>query len=258
MNMDTLERAASILARGRVVVLAGPGLLSCAGLAPPEARGGLWDRYDPLLCATPEALEKTPAQAWEAFSEWLSQIRAVERCTTGPSPSHRALLRLQEHGLLRGVISTTTDGLLRLCGLTRVAELYGAMDKLRCTGCGWRGEAGASFEGAPPACARCGEALRPDMVLFGEALPRAPRELAAQWVYGGGCLLVLGADLTRPPMHRVPEEMFQEGGLTLGMGEEVQQGAVRRVRGLYLGEDLRALPALVDRALELQEDKPWA
>jgi NAD-dependent deacetylase len=247
-----MERAAAILSRGRVVVLAGPGLLACAGLAPPEARGGLWDHFDPVLCATPEALEHTPGRAWEAFGVWLSQVRQVEACTGGPSPEHRALLRLHEHGLLRGVISTTTDGLLRLCGLPRVAELYGAIDRLRCTACAWRGEAGASFQGGPPTCQRCAAPLRPDMVLFGESLPRAPRAQAAQWVYGGGCLLVLGADLTRPPMHRVPEEMLQEGGLTLGLGANVRRGAVERVRGLYLGEDMAALPSLVDAALALR------
>ena len=78
------------------------------------------------------------------------------------------------------------------------------------------------------------------MVLFGEQLPRMPRQRAAAWVYGGGSLLVLGADLTRPPIHRIPEEMMQEGGRTIAMGK-VERGAIARVRGIHLGGDVATL-----------------
>ncbi len=248
-----LQRAARILARGRVVVVAGPGLLACAGLTPPEVRGGLWDRYDPVLCATPGALIKTPERAWEAFGVWLHQVRQASLETGGPSPSHRALWSLVQAGLVRGVVCTTTDGLVRGMGCERVTEIMGAIDRLRCESCVWKGTVEDSFSGAPPQCPVCQGRLRPDMVLFEESLPRGPRAQAAQWVYGGGSLLVLGAKLTRPPLHRVPEEMMQEGGLTIAMGREVEPGAVRRVRGLWLGEEIGAvLPPLVDLALSLK------
>jgi NAD-dependent deacetylase len=249
MDAERWEAAARVRSKGRVVVLAGPGLLGCAGLQAPERRGGLWDQFGVERCATPAALVKEPALAWAALSAWLGEVRGSLQ-TTGLSPQHRALRVLEEARLLRGVICTTTDGLARAAGVERVAELYGAIDRLRCTGCAWRGLAGEDFGGAPPRCAACGAALRPDMVLFEELIPQAPRALAAQWVYGGGCLLALGADLAMPPLHRVPEEMMQEGGLTIGLGPGVEPGAVRRVRGIYLGEGLEGLAGLVRRAVE--------
>lgn len=249
-NSVPRKRAIEVLRAGRVVALVGPGLLACAGLTPPESRGGLWDLYDPTLCATAEALERTPERAWEALGVWLAQTRGAGAAQGGPSAAHRALAALAGAGKLRGVICTTTDGLVRASGVENVAELFGAIDRLRCEGCRARGLVSPEgFEGAPPVCGACGGRLRPDMVLFGEAMPRQPRELAASWVYGGRALLSLGADLTRPPIHRIPEEMFQEGGLTIALGE-VEPGVVGRVRGLHLEGEIEALlPSLVEAAL---------
>ena len=230
------------------MVLAGPGLLSCAGLTPPEARGGLWDRFDPVRCATPEALERTPAEAWEALGTWLALTGQALDKPQGPSRAHRALASLVSAGKVRGVVCTTTDGLVRRCGVEKVAELYGAIDKLRCVECRAR-SAVDSYAGAPPICQACGGRLRPDMVLFGEEISRRPRELAAGWVYGGRSLLALGADLTRPPVHRIPDEMFQEGGTVISVGE-VEAGAIARVRGIALtGPMDRVLPRLVEAVL---------
>lgn len=71
------ERAVEVVAKGRVVVLAGAGLLNCAGLEPPDRRGGLWDRFGIERCATPEALRRHPQEAWAAFGEYLSQTCEV-------------------------------------------------------------------------------------------------------------------------------------------------------------------------------------
>jgi NAD-dependent deacetylase len=156
---------------------------------------------------------------------------------------------LHEAKLLRGVICTTTDGLVRAAGIEDVAEIHGAIDKIRCLHCREHHPAPQEYGNRPPPCPACGGATRPDMVLFGEQLPRQPRARAASWVYGGGSLLVLGADLTRPPIHRIPEEMMKEGGRTIGVGS-VERGAITRVRGLWLGGDVETLlPALVDEVV---------
>ncbi len=241
-----LELAAQALRGGRIVVLAGAGLLAATGLAPPERRGGLWDQYDVVKCATPQGLSRHPELAWTAFAAWLDQVRSTARQAGGPSAAHRALAQLDALGKLRGVVTSTTDGLVRSSGVQRVAELFGAIDRLRCTECRQRQDAPEAFDG-PPACVHCGAPTRPDLVLFGEEMPREPRERTAGWVYGGGGLLVLGADLTRPPIHRIPEEMMQEGGRTVALGE-VESAAVSRVRGIHIAGDLNLLlPDLVSR-----------
>jgi NAD-dependent deacetylase len=244
--VNDLERAAAIIRRGRVVVLVGRGMITSCGLEPPEVRGGLWDQHGVEHCATPQALNNSPAMAWTAFGQWLTETRRV---AADPPSCLLDLARLHRAGLVRGVISTTTDGLVRSLGIQSVAEIHGAIDRLRCVECHGRAPAPEVLTDQTPICDRCGGKMRPDMVLFGETLPRAPRQRAASWVYGGGSLLVLGADLTRPPIHRIPEEMMQEGGKCIAIGE-VELGAVLRVRGIHLGADLEiTLGALVREVL---------
>ena len=249
----SLEPAAKLVAGGRVVVAAGSELTLCAGLMPPEVRGGLWDELDVERCATPEALTEHPVEAYSAYAEYLHRGR-----TAAVSPAHRAIVELDAGDLLRGAIVTTTDGLLRRAGMQprRVAETSGAIDRGRCTSCRdtrllrpeetWiRGRDLATR----PQCAACGSPLRPDMVLFGEALPRAPRRRAAQWIYGGRVLLCAGANLERPPLHRIADEMRQEGGRLIAFGE-ASLSVVRRVEGLHIAGDINDwLPRLVARAL---------
>jgi len=240
-----LEQAATTLARGRAVVLAGPWLMAAAGLAPPESHGGLWDRWGVTRCATAAALDDSPEIAWQAFAEYRAAVLEVTARPEGPSPAHRALATLASLELLRGVITTTTDGLIRAAGVERVAELFGAIDRLRCRGCRHITEHRAHVVVAPR-CALCGEALRPDMVLFGEPMPRAPRELAANWVYGGRSLLILGADIGRPPLRPIPLEMRQEGGQVIALGE-VDREALAAVGGLHVEGALNVvLPAMVE------------
>ena len=83
------------------------------------------------------------------------------------------------------------------------------------------------------------------MVLYEESMPIAPRHRAAQWVYGGRTLLILGANIRKPPMRNIPLEMRQEGGNILAIGE-VDPKMLKRVRGLWLkGGIERWLPALI-------------
>ncbi|MEL6179348.1 MAG: Sir2 family NAD-dependent protein deacetylase [Myxococcota bacterium] len=245
----TFARARAWLEEGRVVVLAGAGLLRCAGLEPPEAPGGLWDRHDPLRCAVPSALDATPAQAWRAFAEYLKRAREAAGRPGGPSVAHRCLWDLEQRGWLRGVIAVSTAGLVRASGVERVAEFFGAIDRLRCRDCHVKLEAPEGAErtwatGVAPRCHTCGGRLRPDLVLFEESMPRAPRAKAAQWVYGGRTLMILGANIRKPPMRNIPLEMRQEGGRILALGD-VEPSMLKRVRGLWIKGDLNTtLPQL--------------
>ena len=245
-----LLRARDIIAQGRVVVLAGAGLLRCAGIQPPEAPGGLWDRHDPLRCAVPAALDQTPRDAWRAFGEYLSEARRASRRIGGPSAAHRALWSLERRGLLRGVMSLSTAGLVRASGVEQVAEFFGAIDRLRCRDCRVKLDAPDDAErrwlaGEPPRCHACGGRLRPDMVLFEEAMPRVPRARGAQWAYGARTLLILGANVRKPPMRNIPLEVRQEGGHVVALGD-VDAAMLKRVRGLWIKGDLNdTLPSLI-------------
>lgn len=249
-------QARETLAYGRVVVLAGSGLMQAAGMTPPEARGGLWDQLGPTRCATPEALAQRPDAARRAFGTYLVQAQEAQQRVGGPSAAHRALWGLEQAGLLRGVIALTTGGLVRAAGVERVTELFGAIDRGRCRACHTRADAlpddaaARWSRGAMVTCPACGDGeLRPTMLLLGEAMARRPRARAAEMVYGGRSLLVVGADIRRPPMRKIPVEMRKEGGSIIAVGD-VDAKAIAAVRGTWIKGDVgEVLPELL-RGLE--------
>ncbi len=139
------------------------------------------------------------------------------RPSPGPRPNagHRAVAELERRGLLAGIITQNVDGLHQAAGARRVIELHGSLDRVRCLGCGARtprAELAARLTAANPGwagaatvsqvnpdgdvvlpeeqvagfrvvdCPGCGGLLMPDVVFFGENVPR-PR---VDQCYGAG------------------------------------------------------------------------
>jgi NAD-dependent deacetylase len=67
-------------------------------------------------------------------------------------------------------------------------------------------------EGGVPRCRACGEALKPDVVFFGELLPQDAIDRAYELARSTGVLLVVGSQLEVWPVSLLPEETVQAGG----------------------------------------------
>ncbi|HAX71134.1 MAG TPA: NAD-dependent protein deacylase, partial [Anaerolineae bacterium] len=78
------------------------------------------------------------------------------------------------------LITQNVDGLHRFAGSKNVLELHGNIQRVRCSACGTFTETWGDDSEMVPACEICGGLLRPDVVWFGEALPRAELESAVQ------------------------------------------------------------------------------
>lgn len=144
-----------------------------------------------------------------------------------PTPGHLALAALEEAGLLTGVATQNVDCLHSLAGQRTVWELHGAYDRVVCLECGRltpRAELEAVLTAAnpdypcetdparvaitpeadraaaeacdfePPMCRECGGPLKPDIVFFGESLPRA-MDLAMRAAGECDVVLVAGTSL---------------------------------------------------------------
>lgn len=138
---------------------------------------------------------------------------------------HRAVAALQSRGVLAGIVTQNVDGLHTSAGATNVLELHGNLGHVRCLGCGevssrieldhrlraanrsWQAQAttinpDGDVELADVSgfrivdCATCGGVLKPDVVFFGENVPRDRVQDAFTLVEAAGCLLVLGSSLT--------------------------------------------------------------
>lgn len=123
-----------------------------------------------------------PELCWK----YLAQIgRAVLGSTF--NRGHEVLAEMERHFAHTCVLTQNIDGYHRAAGSQNVIDIHGDMHSLRCTACDYRRSVDAANVAGltiPPACPRCGQLVRPDVVLFGELLPaekveRLMAELAA-------------------------------------------------------------------------------
>lgn len=172
-----LDEIAGLCATARrMLFITGAGISADSGLPTYRGIGGLYDgNATDEGFAIEEALSgEMMAQRPEITWKYLGQIEANCRGAR-PNAAHDVIAWLEEQkGGRVTVLTQNIDGLHRAAGSRDLIEIHGTLHRLSCTACGWRREvpdyAGLAI---PPACPNCGALLRPDVVLFGEALPAA-------------------------------------------------------------------------------------
>ncbi len=211
--------AADLLAGRAVVVLSGAGLSTDSGI--PDYRG-------------PDSPPRAPMTYQEFVSGLAAQQRYWARSHLGwrtiggalPNDGHRAVAHLESSGVVTGVVTQNVDGLHQAAGSERVVDLHGRIDAVLCLRCGERSsravlderlaEANPGFtdrgfvELAPDGdavlsdvsgfhvvpCAVCGGTLKPDVVFFGESVPRERVDRCYAMVAQAQAMLVVGSSLT--------------------------------------------------------------
>jgi NAD-dependent deacetylase len=167
----------------RVLVLTGAGVSAESGV--PTFRGGghsaVWKGLPFDVISSGAMLERNLPAVWEWFDYRRDVLRSLK-----PNAAHDAIARWQERFPTLTVVTQNVDGLHQRAGSRNVVELHGSIWRARCTVC--RSGHEIPREGdRPEACRDCGNALRPDVVLFGEMLPVGTFEFAAQ--RAGSCEL---------------------------------------------------------------------
>lgn len=202
------------------LALTGAGMSTDSGI--PDYRG-------------PGSVNRSPMTYQEFTSGRVAQQKYWGRSYLGwtrmhhaePNAGHHALARLEQQGVCRGVVTQNVDGLHEQAGTNLVVALHGRISDVVCLGCGTvsgrrvlqqrmrrlnRGWAEQQQAGPVrpdgdvelddtsgfrvPGCPGCGGALKPDVVFFGENVPK-PRVLTCyELVESAPALLVLGSSLT--------------------------------------------------------------
>lgn len=175
-------------------VLTGAGVSAESGV--PTFRGpeGLWKARDPMSLATPEAFREDPKEVWEWY-QW--RRRKIRGCA--PNAGHAALARVEASKPDFLLVTQNVDGLHRLAGSRRVAEIHGNIWVVRCTRCGTEKEERGDFPELPPRCGSCGGGLRPGVVWFGEMLPPGPSGAAMDMLSRCEVLIVAGTSAVVAP-----------------------------------------------------------
>ena len=146
--------------------------------------------------ATIDAFRRDPAKVWDFYSKRLGILADAK-----PNAAHLALAELERRGLVEAIVTQNVDRLHQAAGSVQVIEVHGSIRTASCLACGHRAPFERVVELLPvPACARCGEVLKPDVVMFGELLPEGAMERATELALGAGLVLVVGSSLEVYPV----------------------------------------------------------
>jgi NAD-dependent SIR2 family protein deacetylase len=204
-----------------IFVLTGAGVSTNSGIPDYRSADGEWKRRAPI---TFQAFVQDPAMRaryWaRSFVGWPVVANAR------PNQAHVALAELAARGKVSMLVTQNVDGLHNRAGQRDVIDLHGRIDQVVCLACTARlprasvqamladahpewtaitasaapdGDADlehldvASF--TPPPCPRCGGLLKPDVVFFGENVPRLRVEAAAEALHRSDAMLVAGSSL---------------------------------------------------------------
>lgn len=157
-----------------VTALTGAGVSQESGLRTfRDIQTGLWAQYKPTDLASPEAFARDPKLVWDWYSWRREAIKGVR-----PNAGHYALVEMEKKIPVFTLITQNVDGLHRMAGSTNLHELHGDIQRVRCSECGSFTETWGDDMESVPKCGKCGGLLRPDVVWFGESLPRGELEAA--------------------------------------------------------------------------------
>ncbi len=209
----TLHQAARLISSSRyTVALTGAGISTASGLPDFRSPGkGLWERYDPTAAASLEAFRHDP----HVFYNWVHSMMG-EWIAAEPNPAHYALAQLESLGRLQALVTQNIDALHQRAGSRHVVSLHGSLDTATCGSCYARTGSHRVLEalhepGALPRCERCGGVLKPDVILFGEQLPRASLDEAIREFRRADLILVAGSSLEVVPAAALPLEGLNRG-----------------------------------------------
>jgi NAD-dependent SIR2 family protein deacetylase len=213
-----------LIGRGGVCVLSGAGLSTESGI--PDYRGpsGALRARLPMTIAEFRGSPEARQRYWARAHIGWRRIAAAR-----PNAGHRAVAALQDAGVLRAIITQNVDGLHQAAGARRVVELHGTLRRVVCLECGacstrqaldrrlsvanpdvdWDEDLASNPDGDVEladeqvarfrvvGCECCGaDLLKPDVVFFGENVPRSRVHRCFELVDGSACLLVLGSSLS--------------------------------------------------------------
>lgn len=165
---DYQKIAQLIKEKKNVVAFTGAGISVDSGI--PAFRGGqgLWEKYDPMEYAHIHSFNRNPEKVWIMLREMAQVI-----LDSKPSAAHLSLGELEKKGLLGAVITQNVDGLHQAGGNTNVIEYHGNHRRFVCLKCSRSVPLTPEMVSADPypRCERCDQALKPDVVFFGEGIP---------------------------------------------------------------------------------------
>ena len=221
----------------RLLVITGAGCSTAAGIPDYRDENGAWKQREPMrfhvFTGDPVARKRYWARS---MLGWRTMAQAL------PTAAHHALAQLERVGRIGLLVTQNVDGLHQAAGSQAVVDLHGRIDTVCCLGCGVRSprralqeelkarnpdwlaldarslaDGDADLEGRDfaafdvPDCPQCGGMLKPDVVFFGESVPRERVAAVREALMQADAVLVAGSSLMVYSGYRFVEEAVAVG-----------------------------------------------
>ena len=197
--MDTaIETLKSwICESSNIVFFGGAGVSTESGIPDFRSQDGLYHQsydYPPEYIISHSFFMRNPAEFYRFYKDRMLYPDAQ------PNAAHKALVRLEALGKLRGVITQNIDGLHQKAGSKKVLELHGSVLRNHCMHCGkFFGLDYILHSEGVPRCDACGSIIKPDVVLYEEPLNSRTMEEAIRLISEADVLIVGGTSLVVYP-----------------------------------------------------------
>ena len=238
---EQLKRAAELLRAARaVVVFTGAGVSAESGV--PTYRGqedGLWSKHNLDRYANPRGYAAHLSDAYAWYRARAQSVAEVE-----PNAAHFAIARLAERVPKLTVVTQNIDSLHQRAGSREVVELHGNLREFRCDGCGWR--VGWDRASESPICQRCGDHIRPNVVMFEENLPIDAFDSAEVAAHECDVLISVGTSNQVWPAAQLPLTTLESGGSVIIINPDLTDQPYHRNVIPIRRKAGDALPALID------------
>ncbi len=182
----------------RIVFFGGAGVSTESNIPDFRSDEGIYQekkyRFPPETMLSRSFFDRYPEEFYDFYFAKMIYPSAK------PNPAHLALAKLEEAGKLTAVITQNIDGLHQAAGSKKVLELHGSVLRNHCMNCGkqYDLEEMLARRGSVPRCS-CGGIIKPEVVLYEEALDQAVMEEAVWHIRHADCMIVGGTSLAVYP-----------------------------------------------------------
>ena len=203
-------------------VLTGAGISTASGIPDYRDNNRQWKHQQPMQFQEFAASLAAQQRYWARSAVGWQRVRQAQ-----PNAAHRALVSLEKEKKLSLLVTQNVDGLHQRAGSSELIDLHGNLDQVICLDCGRKQERAivqrwmmenntdlshASALTAPdgdaylkdidvstiktPKCKHCSGALKPDVVFFGENVPKPRVEACFDALKRSDAMLVIGSSLS--------------------------------------------------------------
>lgn len=197
MNREILKLKQLAEESRAIVFFGGAGVSKESGIPDFRSVDGLYSqsyRYPPETILSRSFYEKNPEEFYRFYRDKMLYLDAL------PNPAHKKLAQWEREGRLLAVVTQNIDGLHQAAGSRNVLELHGSVHRNHCQRCGRLFDAQTILHSqGVPQCGQCGGVIKPDVVLYEEALDQEVLQKSIDAIRSADLLIVGGTSLTVYP-----------------------------------------------------------